>query len=73
MSTQATRKALEALRSARLPKSYGEQATCVHWWDLEKANGPTSQGTCRFCGISRPFSNVAEDFSRYRKTPPMAS
>jgi hypothetical protein len=44
---------------------------CIHVWDIEPANGPTSQGTCKKCGRTREFSNAlheseAEKAARYR-------
>jgi len=30
---------------------------CTHWWEIEIANGPTSQGICKFCGETRDFFN----------------
>ena len=31
--------------------------TCVHRWLLEMPHGPTTPGTCRYCGEDRVFSN----------------
>lgn len=30
---------------------------CVHVWDIEPANGPTSKGACTRCGETREFAN----------------
>lgn len=30
---------------------------CVHWWQLEEANGPESVGICKYCAASRVFKN----------------
>jgi len=37
-------------------------ASCVHFWAVEEPQGPTSTGTCRYCGESREFSNVSNDY-----------
>ena len=35
--------------------------TCCHHWDIQPANGPTSEGVCRRCKEKRTFLNsVAE-------------
>ena len=31
---------------------------CKHYWDIESANGPTSLGTCKRCGVTREFYNA---------------
>jgi hypothetical protein len=41
---------------------------CVHEWIIEPANGPTSNGICQRCGISRVFSNVAPTESLTSRT-----
>jgi len=35
-------------------------ATCAHFWQIERANGPTSLGICRFCKARREFANYAD-------------
>ena len=38
----------------------------VHYWKIEPANGPTSQGTCE-CGESRDFRNsLPIDWARHQ-------
>ncbi len=34
-----------------------EAPTCQHHWVIEEADGPTSQGVCRFCGEAKEFRN----------------
>ena len=36
---------------------------CSHFWDIESANGPSSQGKCRRCGKTRDFFNAFPDFN----------
>lgn len=36
-------------------------ATCVHHFVLQMPNGPTSQGVCRNCGLTRVFHNSLPD------------
>jgi len=30
---------------------------CCHYWLVESPNGPTSKGTCKFCGAEKEFEN----------------
>jgi len=30
---------------------------CPHFWDIQPAEGPVSQGVCRICGQEREFKN----------------
>ncbi len=36
-------------------------ATCQHFWLIEPALGPTSQGVCKYCGQKKTFLNIVED------------
>jgi len=40
---------------------------CPHFWDIEAANGPSSEGVCRFCGEKREFLNSFPDFNPLRR------
>ncbi len=31
---------------------------CHHYWVIEVANGPTSQGVCKYCGEAKDFLNA---------------
>ena len=33
------------------------KTTCIHYWDIEAAEGPSSLGTCRYCSKTKRFSN----------------
>lgn len=36
--------------------------TCRHHWKIEEAQGPTSRGVCKLCGMNREFLNtIPED------------
>ena len=36
--------------------------TCRHHWKIEEAQGPTSRGVCKLCGMEREFLNtIPED------------
>jgi len=35
---------------------------CAHYWIIEPANGPVSQGACQACGEVRGFKNFIEDW-----------
>lgn len=43
------------------PADTAVQDTCHHYWILEKANGPTSRGVCKFCGAVKEFDNRTSD------------
>ena len=46
--------------------------TCAHFWDIEPANGPSSQGTCRNCGETKDFFNAFPDLNPLkRKNSPL--
>ncbi|MFQ6028299.1 MAG: hypothetical protein ACE5Q6_12470 [Dehalococcoidia bacterium] len=34
--------------------------TCAHYWIIEVATGPTSEGVCQHCGQTRTFQNFVE-------------
>ena len=45
---------------------------CRHYWIIEMANGPKSQGVCRYCGETRDFLNSMPEFTvPKRKTNPL--
>ena len=35
---------------------------CHHYWLIDSAEGPTSNGVCKFCGAEKEFSNSFQDF-----------
>ena len=35
---------------------------CAHYWIIESANGPVSQGACQVCGEVRGFKNFIESW-----------
>ena len=40
----------------------GSPASCVHFWLIDPANGPFSDGTCRNCEEHRTFKNNLDTF-----------
>ena len=34
--------------------------TCTHHWILQTPNGPTSEGTCKRCHLTREFVNYLD-------------
>ncbi len=44
------------------------KAQCGHYWVIEVANGPTSYGTCKFCGEKKEFYNAFPDFNPLRRS-----
>jgi hypothetical protein len=41
-----------------------EQVACQHRWLIEPVSGPTSEGRCKHCNLTRSFHNHAEDTQR---------
>jgi len=39
-----------------------KQDRCCHYWLVESPNGPTSKGTCKFCGAEKEFENYGLDY-----------
>lgn len=42
------------------PVEEQEEQKCQHYWVIQPADGPISQGMCRNCGESREFKNYVE-------------
>jgi hypothetical protein len=40
---------------------------CGHYWIIEVANGPTSLGTCKYCGETREFLNAFPTYNPLKK------
>lgn len=36
---------------------------CSHYWVIQPATGPVSQGLCQTCGLTREFKNYIEAFT----------
>ena len=36
---------------------------CRHYWLIESANGPTSTGFCKYCGVERVFHNSPPEYA----------
>ncbi|MFQ5917764.1 MAG: hypothetical protein ACE5I0_08150 [Candidatus Binatia bacterium] len=34
---------------------------CRHYWIIETAKGPTSEGVCKYCGVEKEFLNSLPD------------
>lgn len=41
--------------------------TCHHFWVIDVANGPSSKGTCKYCGEKKEFLNAFPVFNPLRK------
>jgi hypothetical protein len=48
-------------------KNKETQAQCHHFWDIEVANGPSSIGTCKYCGEKKEFFNAFPTFNPLKK------
>jgi hypothetical protein len=44
-----------------IEKPVRKVATCQHFWLIDPALGPTSQGACKYCGQKKIFLNIVED------------
>jgi hypothetical protein len=44
-------------KSATVPGAYGNGEKCCHFWTIESADGPYSNGWCKWCGQEKQFSN----------------
>ncbi len=42
------------------PTQGQEPAGCRHYWVIQPATGPVSQGLCQTCGQAREFKNYVE-------------
>ena len=42
---------------------------CHHFWVIEVANGPSSRGSCKYCGEKKEFLNAFPTFNPLRKGP----
>ncbi len=40
---------------------------CRHYWVIEVANGPVSQGVCKYCGAEKEFFNAIPEFNPMKK------
>jgi len=43
------------------------KSECHHFWVIEVANGPSSFGTCKYCGETREFLNAFPTFNPLKK------
>ena len=48
---------MKRLKEKPQPEEALEDNGCQHYWLIEAANGPSSMGTCRYCGQQREFYN----------------
>ena len=46
--------------SAAVKKQIGRRK-CCHYWIIERSQGPTSWGVCKFCGEEREFDNFGPE------------
>ncbi|MFC1990549.1 hypothetical protein ACFLU9_00150 [Chloroflexota bacterium] len=49
------------------PEEHLAKEGCRHCWIIELANGPTSEGVCKFCGAIKVFLNSIPDYSSMAK------
>jgi hypothetical protein len=48
-------------------KSPVAEEQCHHYWEIEIANGPKSQGVCKYCGETRYFLNAMPDYNPMKR------
>ena len=44
-----------------------EKPECHHFWVIEVANGPSSFGTCKYCGEKKEFLNAFPTLNPLKK------
>ena len=44
-----------------------QENACHHYWVIEVANGPTSMGTCKYCGETKEFYNAFPEYNPMRR------
>lgn len=44
-----------------------KKPACGHYWVIEVANGPSSIGTCKYCGDTREFLNSLPAYNPLKK------
>lgn len=49
--------------SIPLPAQVEDDPQCRHYWVIQPADGPVSQGICQSCGEIRDFKNYVEGAS----------
>jgi hypothetical protein len=55
------------LKPQELAQPEKMQKPCQHFWIIEPANGVTSLGKCKYCGIVKEFVNNLTQYSRIKK------
>lgn len=48
------------LETTATPTEGQEPVGCRHYWVIQPATGPVSQGLCQTCGLAREFKNYVE-------------
>jgi hypothetical protein len=51
----------------KIPEKSKKEQTCHHFWVVDVANGPSSVGTCKYCGEKKSFLNAFPVFNPLRK------
>jgi hypothetical protein len=57
----------QRIKEKEKPPEKKNKKTCHHYWEIEVANGPSSLGTCKYCGETREFLNAFPIFNPLRK------
>jgi hypothetical protein len=61
------------LKEKEIAPPISSENGCQHYWVIEVANGPTSRGTCKHCGVAKDFFNVIPDYNQLkRNTNPLS-
>ncbi len=48
-------------------KARPQKEPCRHYWIIEVANGPASQGQCKYCGVKKEFFNAFPEYNPLKK------
>jgi hypothetical protein len=51
----------------RVEEQSKPEEQCHHFWVIEVANGPSSVGTCKYCGEKKEFLNAFPVFNPLKK------
>jgi hypothetical protein len=52
----------------KVEEKEARKPACGHYWVIDSANGPTSFGTCKYCGEKKEFYNAFPDFNPLRRS-----
>ncbi|MGD0780250.1 MAG: hypothetical protein ABR954_05665 [Dehalococcoidales bacterium] len=57
----------QRVKTKEMVEEKTEKQACHHFWVIEVANGPSSIGTCKYCGETKEFFNAFPTFNPLKK------